>query len=115
MLARPMTRPREIRMFAIVETGGKQYRVEAGATIVVDRLSAEAGSTISLDRVLMVGGDDVKVGSPVVAGAAVEAEVIEHGRGDKVVTFKYTPRQRTRRRVGFRASNTTLKITEIKA
>lgn len=102
-------------MFAIVETGGKQYRVEPGATIVVDRLAAEAGSTVTLDRVLMVGGDELKVGTPVIDGAAVQAEVVQHSRGDKVTTFKYTPRQRTRRRVGFRASHTTLKITEIKA
>jgi len=102
-------------MFAIVETGGKQYRVEPGATIVVDRLSAEAGSTITLDRVLMVGGKKLKLGKPVVDGAAVQAEVVEHGLGDKVTTFKYKRRHRSRRRVGFRASHTTLKITEIKA
>ena len=102
-------------MFAIVETSGRQYRVQEGDTIVVDRIGAEVGETITLDRVLLVSGDDVKVGQPVVEGAKITAKVVEHSRGDKVVTFKYTRRQRTRRRVGFRAHQTALQIASIEA
>lgn len=102
-------------MFAIVENSGKQYRVEPGARITVDRLQAEEGATVTLDKVLLVGGDGVKVGSPHVVGAQVQARVIEHTKGEKVVTFKYRRRQRTRRRVGFRHSHTTLEILAIQA
>ncbi|MEZ4321220.1 MAG: 50S ribosomal protein L21 [Myxococcota bacterium] len=101
-------------MFAIVETSGKQYRVEEGLTITVDHMDAEEGAEVTLDRVLLVAGDSVKVGTPLVKGAAVTAKVVGHPKGDKVVTFKYTPRQRVRRRVGFRHSHTTLEITGIK-
>jgi len=101
-------------MFAIIETSGKQYRVEEGLTITVDRMDVNEGDTISLDRVLLVSGDGVKVGTPTVEGATVTAKVTGHPRGDKVTTFKYTARQRTRRRVGFRHSHTTLEITGIK-
>ena len=68
-------------MYAIIETGGKQYRVEEGSKIVVEKLAAQAGSDVTLDKVLMVGGADCKVGSPYLAGAAVTAEVVEQGRG----------------------------------
>ncbi len=101
-------------MFAIVETSGKQYRVEKGATIMVDRMDAEEGSEITLDRVLLLAGDGVKIGTPTVEGASVTAKVTGHPRGEKVVTFKYRRRHRTRRRVGFRHSYTTLEITDIK-
>lgn len=101
-------------MFAIVQSGGKQYRVEEGATIVVDRLEAEEGSEYSFDEVLLVSGNDVKIGTPNVEGAKVTAKVVAHPRGDKVTTFKFRRRQRTRRRVGFRHSHTTLEITGIK-
>jgi large subunit ribosomal protein L21 len=100
-------------MFAIVETSGKQYRVAAGDVITVDRRKEDVGSDITLDRVLMVSGDDLKVGSPIVEGAKVSARVVEHPRGDKVITFKYRPTRRFRRRVGFRHSHTTLEITGI--
>ena len=102
-------------MFAIVETSGKQYRVEPGAQITIDRLNAEEGATITLDKVLLVGGDGVKVGAPHVEGATVQAKVVEHTRGDKVVAFKYRRRHRYRRRVGFRHSHTTLEILAIEA
>jgi large subunit ribosomal protein L21 len=102
-------------MYAIIESGSKQYRVAVGDSINVDRLAAEAGSEITIDRVLLVGGDDVKVGAPVVDGAAVTAKVVSHDKADKVLTFKYSRRQRTRRKVGFRHSLTTLEITDIKA
>jgi len=102
-------------MYAIVQTSGKQYRVEEGCTITVDRVKAEEGKTITLDQVLLVGGDGVKVGNPTVKGAKVTAKITAHTQGDKTITFKYSRRQRTRRRVGFRASLTTLEITKIKA
>lgn len=102
-------------MYAIVATSGKQYRVEKGATITVDHVDAEVGATITLDQVLLVGGDEVKVGSPNVKGAKVTAKVVGHELGDKVVTFKYKRRNRSRVRKGFRASLTTLEITDIKA
>lgn len=100
-------------MFAIVETSGKQYRVEQGGQIVVDRMNAAEGDEITLDRVLLVADDAVKVGSPLVSGASVTAKVVGHHQGDKVVTFKYRPTRRQRRRVGFRHSHTTLEITGI--
>jgi large subunit ribosomal protein L21 len=100
-------------MFAIIENGGKQYRVEPGALILVDQVQAEEGSTITLDKVLLVGGDGVKIGAPHVAGARVEARVVEHSLGDKVTTFKYRHRKRSRRTVGFRHSHTTLEILTI--
>ena len=102
-------------MYAIVQTSGKQYRVEEGCTITVDRVHAEEGKTITLDEVLMVGGDGLKLGSPTVKGAKVTAKIVSHSRGDKTITFKFRRRQRTRRRVGFRSSLTTLEITKIKA
>ena len=101
-------------MFAIVETSGKQYRVEKGATITVDRMDAEEGAEVTLDRVLLLADDGVKVGAPVIEGASVTAKVVSHPRGEKVVTFKFRRRHRTRRRVGFRHSHTTLEITDIK-
>jgi len=101
-------------MYAIVETCGKQYRVEPGRWITVDRLEAEEGATISLERVLLIGGGDaVKVGNPTVEGARVEARVRSHEKGDKVITFKYLHRRRFRRKVGFRHSHTTLDIIAI--
>lgn len=102
-------------MFAIVETSGKQYRVAAGETITVDKMPHEVGEEITLDRVLLVSGDDTRVGAPTVDGAKVTARVTGHPRGDKVITFKYRPRKRYRRRVGFRHSHTTLEILSIDA
>lgn len=100
-------------MYAIVETCGKQYRVAKGDTIVVDRLQAEVGSTITLDRVLLLHGVDLKVGKPVVAGAAVQARVTEHMLGEKLKSFKYVRTRRYRRRHGYRHSHTALEILDI--
>ena len=99
-------------MFAVVETSGKQYRVEPGIQITVDRMQADEGATVTLDRVLML---DSTIGTPVVAGANVTARVVAHGKGEKVITFKYRRRLRMRRRVGFRASLTVLEIVSINA
>ena len=100
-------------MFAVVETSGKQYRVEPGATITVDRMDAEVGSTIDLSNVLLVSGDDLALGTPTVSGAVVKAKVIAHPKGKKVITFKFRRRHRMRKKRGFRASLTTLEISSI--
>lgn len=102
-------------MYAIVATSGKQYRVEQGAKITVDRIAADVGSEITLDKVLLVGGDSPKIGNPTVKGASVTAKVVAHELGDKCITFKMVHRRRTRVRRGFRARLTTLEITGIKA
>jgi large subunit ribosomal protein L21 len=100
-------------MVAVVETSGHQFRVTAGDTIVVDRREEAEGSTVVLDRVLAIFGSNPKIGSPTVAGATVTAKVVGHSQGDKVITFKYRRRLRMRRRVGFRASLTTLEIVSV--
>jgi large subunit ribosomal protein L21 len=103
-------------MYAIVETGGKQYRVKPGDTLAVERLSGEPGETLDLDRVLLVAGhgkDEARVGSPGVAGAVVRAEVVEHIRGQKIIVFRYKSKVRYRRKTGHRQSLTRLRITDI--
>jgi len=103
-------------MYAIVETGGKQYRVKAGDTIAVERLSGEPGDTLDLGRVLLLAGNgdgETRVGSPGVAGAVVRAEVVEHARGEKIVIFRYKSKVRYRRKTGHRQSLTRVRITDI--
>lgn len=102
-------------MYAIIETGGKQFRVEEGCKIVVEKLGVDVGSEITLDKVLMVGGDDFKVGAPYVENAAVKGEVLEHGRGPKVMVFKRWRRNDSRKLRGHRQDCTTIKITGISA
>jgi large subunit ribosomal protein L21 len=102
--------------YAIIETGGKQYRVAVGDTLSVEKLSVEPGSGITFDRVLMVGGDgSARVGTPLVTGATVQAEVAEQYRGPKIVVFRYKPKKRYRRRTGHRQSLTRVAITAINA
>ena len=101
-------------MFAVVKTGGKQYKVAAGDVIKVEKLSGDAGDSVTLGDVLMVGeGDNVTVGAPLVDGAAVTAEVLEQTRGDKVVIFKKKRRQNYRRKKGHRQDLTVLRITDV--
>ena len=102
-------------MYAIVETGGKQYRVQPGDTIAVEHLAGEPGDTLDLDRVLLIGGEGerARVGAPGVAGAVVRAEVVEHARGQKVIVFRYKSKVRYRRKTGHRQSLTRLRITDI--
>jgi large subunit ribosomal protein L21 len=101
-------------MYAVIETGGKQYRVELGSVIRVDRLSAQPGDSITLDRVLLIAdGDATAVGQPVVDGATVRAEVLGQERGEKIVVFKYKPKARTRVKSGFRAELTRLRVADI--
>src|SRR5262245_44738531 len=101
-------------MYAIVETGGKQYRVQPGDTIAVERLTGEPGETLDLGRVLLVGGDgETHVGAPEVADAVVRAEVLEHARGEKIIVFRYKSKVRYRRKTGHRQALTRLRITDI--
>lgn len=103
-------------MYAVIKTGGKQYRVSPSDKIVVERLSAEAGDTVRIDDVLMIGeGDDLKVGAPLLDGAAVDATVVEQTRGDKIIIFKKRRRQNSRRKAGHRQHLTVLRIDAIHA
>jgi len=102
-------------MYAVIQTGGKQHRVEIGEIVRIERLDADAGSKVTFDRVLAVGeGDAVKIGTPTVAGAKVSGTVLEQGRGEKLVVFRYRRRQNaSRRRGGHRQSYTAVKIEAI--
>ncbi len=101
-------------MFAIVKTGGKQYRVSAGDRLKVESLTAAEGETINLDQILMVGeGENVSVGDPLVAGASVSAKVVSHGRGKKVTIIKFRRRKHHRKQQGHRQNFTELEITGI--
>jgi large subunit ribosomal protein L21 len=103
-------------LYAIIETGGKQYRVAVGDRLSIEKLTVEPGSGITFDRVLMVGGDgSPKVGTPLVAGATVQAEVEQQFRGPKIIVFKYKPKKRHRRRTGHRQALTRVAITAINA
>jgi len=100
-------------MFAVIKTGGKQYRVTAKDLLKVEKVDGEAGQTIKFGEVLMVGGDTVTIGTPTVTGASVAAEVVEQGRGPKVIAFKKRRRKNSRRKRGHRQELTTVRITEI--
>ena len=102
-------------MYAVIQTGGKQYRVAPGDTIDVERLEAEAGNAITLDQVLLVGDEGkVTVGQPNVSNASITAEVVEHRRGPKKIAFKMKRRKGYHRKVGHRQELTRIKISEIK-
>lgn len=100
-------------MYAIIEAGGKQFRVEEGQELYIEKMNGEAGDTITFDRVLMVGGDDVKVGSPLVDGATVTAKVDKQGRAKKVVVYKFKPKKNYRRKQGHRQPYTKVVIDKI--
>ena len=101
-------------MFAVIKTGGKQYKVAAEDVLKIEKLPGEAGDFLDLDQVLMVGeGADITVGSPVVEGALVSAEIIEQGRDRKVIAFKKRRRQNSRRTIGHRQHQTKIRIAEI--
>lgn len=102
-------------MYAVIKTGGKQYRVAAGDVIKVEKLEGEVGSNVHFDQVLMVGGDEPKIGAPMVDGAVVSAEVLEQGKADKVLIFKKKRRQNYRRTRGHRQHQTVLRISNIQA
>jgi large subunit ribosomal protein L21 len=103
-------------MYAIVETGGKQIRVEEGRSVKVEKLPAEAGAEVVLDKVLLLdAGGAPKIGTPFVAGAKVTCQVVEHGRDKKIVVFKKKRRNDYKKKQGHRQEFTTLKITGISA
>jgi len=103
-------------MFAIIETGGKQYRVEEGLELQVDLLKIDAGEKLSIDSVLLVEKDgDTKIGEPFVKGAKVECEVLGHARGKKVVVFHKLPKKDSRKTQGHRQDYTSIKVKSIKA
>ncbi len=103
-------------MYAVVQTGGKQYRVSEGDVITVEKLNAEAGSTVELDQVLVIGEEGhLTVGKPFIDGACVSAEVVENGKGEKVVIFKYKAKKDYRKKQGHRQPFTRLQVKSIAA
>jgi large subunit ribosomal protein L21 len=101
-------------MYAVIKSGGKQYKVAPGEKLKVEQLSADVGAEVVLDQVLMVGeGDSVRLGQPILAGAAVKATVVGHGRGDKVTIFKMRRRKHYQKHQGHRQNYTELKIESI--
>jgi len=101
-------------MYAIVESGGKQYKAIPGGTLEVDRMQIEEGSKIDLDQVLLISDEDeVTVGTPTVKGASVKATILKHFKGRKIIVFKYIPRERYRRKRGHRQQYTRIQIDEI--
>lgn len=101
-------------MFAVIRTGGKQYRVAEGQLLRVEKLTGNAGDKLTFDEVLLVGGDTPKVGQPLVKGASVAAEITRQDRGPKIVIFKFRRRKNYRRKTGHRQPFTELRITGIK-
>ncbi|MFK8792994.1 50S ribosomal protein L21 [Planococcus plakortidis] len=100
-------------MYAIIETGGKQIKVEAGQEIYVEKVNAEAGDTVTFDKVLFVGGDNTKVGVPFVEGATVTAKVEKQGRGKKITVFKYKAKKNYHKKQGHRQPFTKLTVDAI--
>jgi large subunit ribosomal protein L21 len=100
-------------MFAVIKTGGKQYRVAEGDRLRVEKLAGDVGAKITFDQVLLVSGDSVKVGNPLVSGAKVSAEIVAQDRDKKVIVFKFRRRKNYRRKQGHRQPFTELKITGV--
>ena len=100
-------------MFAVIKTGGKQYRVVEDQLLKVEGVEGEPGTIVQIGEVIMLGGDKPEIGSPMVAGASVAAEVVEHGREAKVIAFKKRRRKNSRRKRGHRQHQTTVRIKEI--
>ena len=101
-------------MYAVIKTGGKQYRVAQGDKLRVEKLPGNVGDTVTLGEVLLVGsGEGVKIGQPVVSGAKVEAKIVAHDRGEKIIIFKFRRRKNYRRKTGHRQPFTALEITSI--
>ena len=102
-------------MYAIIATGGKQYKVSEGDIITIEKLGVEAGEKVTFDQVLVVGGDDLKVGDPTVNGASVEASVVKEGRAKKVIVYKYKRKTGYHKKNGHRQAFTQVKIEKINA
>jgi large subunit ribosomal protein L21 len=100
-------------MFAVIKTGGRQYRVVPDDVLEIGKIAGDVGTIIQLSEVLMVGGDTLTLGAPTVAGATVAAEVLDHKRGAKVISFKKRRRKNSRRKRGYRDELTVLRVTEI--
>ncbi len=101
-------------MYAVIKTGGKQYKVEAGATLKVEKLLGEVGSKVVIDKVLMIAdGESTTIGAPLIAGATVNATVVSHGRADKVMIFKFRRRKHYRKTQGHRQSFTEILINDV--
>ena len=101
-------------MYAIIATGGKQYKVSEGDVITIEKLPCEAGDTVTFDQVLVIGGDDFAAGNPTISGASVEGTVLRNGRAKKVVVYRFKPKKGYHKKKGHRQSFTTVKITGIK-
>jgi large subunit ribosomal protein L21 len=102
-------------MYAVIESGGKQHRVIEGETLKLEKIETATGETIEFDKVLMIGGDDLKIGTPLVAGAKVTAEVVTQGRHKKIKIIKFNRRKHYRKETGHRQWFTEVKITSISA
>ncbi len=102
-------------MYAIIETGGKQIKVQEGQEIYIEKLDAEVGDVVTFDQVLLVGGNDVKVGAPIVEGATVTAKVEKHDRAKKILVYKYKAKKNYRRKQGHRQPYTKVVIEKINA
>ncbi len=100
-------------MYAIIECGGKQYRVAEGDVIRVEKLTAEVGTTLDIDKVLLVGGDNTVIGTPLVAGAKVSCRVLNHDKAKKILVFRYKPKKNIRKKYGHRQPFTMLLIEKI--
>lgn len=100
-------------MFAVIKTGGKQYRVAANDVVKIEKLEGEAGAAVAFDTVLMLGGETIVVGDPTVAGASVAGEIVEQTRGPKTISFKKRRRQNSKRKKGHRQHLTIVRITDI--
>ncbi|MDD6450782.1 MAG: 50S ribosomal protein L21 [Lachnospiraceae bacterium] len=102
-------------MYAVIQTGGKQYKVSEGDIINVEKLNVEEGQKVNFDQVLLVGGDEMKVGDPVVSGATVEGSVLRNGKAKKVIVYKYKPKTGYHKKNGHRQAFTQVKIEKINA
>ena len=103
-------------MYAIIETGGKQYKVEAGDVLFIEKLDVEADSEVTFDKVIAVGADDgIKVGAPYVEGATVAAKVVKNGKGKKITVMTYKPKKNSKRKMGHRQPYTKVEIAAINA
>ena len=103
-------------MYAVIKTGGKQYKVEKGSTLRVETLDGDAGTKLSFEEVLLVAdGDNVQIGAPVLSGAKVSAEIVAQEKGEKLIVFKFRRRKAYRRKNGHRQQYTAIKVTDIQA
>jgi large subunit ribosomal protein L21 len=102
-------------VYAVIQTGGKQYRVQQGDVIFVEKLDCQAGDTVSFDRVLLVGGEESRIGTPVVQGASVEGKVLSQVKSQKIVVYKYKAKKNERKKQGHRQPYTKVEITAVNA